>query len=65
MITISPGLISLTNSAPIASNAQLSEAKTQPFGSFPKLRGRIPLGSRAPTKVFSVMIVKAYPPLIN
>ena len=49
MITTSPDLIFLTNSAPTISNAQVSLAKIYaPFFVFPKIKGRNSKGSTAP-----------------
>ncbi len=52
MSTISPGSMSRTNSAPMSSNAQVSDDTTQvgapppAAGTFPSTSGRKPMGSR-------------------
>ena len=64
MTIISPGSISLTNSAPIASRAQLSDDRMYPSSILPRHRGLIPCGSRTPMSLFSVKITIAKEPLI-
>ncbi len=54
-ITISPGSTSRTNSAPMMSRAQVSEASTQPSPTFPSISGRTPSGSRTPMSLERVM----------
>ena len=62
--TISPASISLTNSAPMASNAQLSEARTYISSSaiLPKHNGLNPSGSRTPISLSFIIIPRAKQP---
>ena len=63
MITTSPDLIFLTNSAPTISNAQVSLAKIYaPFFVFPKIKGRNSKGSTAPYNSVWVWTKKENPP---
>ena len=50
--TTSPFSISLINSAPIMSNAQVSDARTGESPIWPSTRGLMPRGSLAPTSFF-------------
>ena len=52
MQTISPFSTSLTNFAPIMSNAQVSEANIYDLFNFPITKGLIPNGSLTPIRVF-------------
>ena len=61
--TISPGSISRTSSAPIASKAQLSEVRIYPSSIFPSESGLIPWGSLAPISLFCDIITSAKEPL--
>jgi hypothetical protein len=54
-ITISPGSTSRTNSAPMMSSAQVSEASTQPSPIRPSISGRTPSASRTPISLVRVM----------
>ena len=56
IITTSPGFISLTNSALIISNAQVSEQRIYAPSNFPKTNGLIPKGSLAPINFLFVKI---------
>ena len=57
--TTSPFSISLTNFAPMISNAHVSEDKMNRFSSLPKINGRIPRGSLAPINLSSVNATNA------
>ena len=57
--TISPFSTSLTNLAPIISSAQVSDAKTKLFLSFPIINGLIPNGSLTPISDVCVSITNA------
>ena len=64
MQTISPFSTSLTNFAPIMSNAQVSEANIYDLFNFPITKGLIPNGSLTPIRVFWVKKTSAYAPWI-
>ena len=62
--TISPGLMSRTNSAPKVSSAQLSDETIHPPPSvLPRQRGRKPLGSRKAISFVAVITTQEYAPL--
>ena len=60
--TVSPGSISRTKVAPMASRAQLSLAKTTSPSRSPMHRGRKPWGSRAAMSFCGLMITSEYAP---
>ena len=65
IITNSPGSISLTNSAPIVSNAHVSDDNTNvPSSFFPRQSGLIPCASRIPTNLLLMIITNANDPVI-
>ena len=60
--TISPGSRSRTRCAPMASRAQLSEAKMVLLPNCPMHRGRKPCGSRAAINLLGDMMTSEYAP---
>ena len=62
---ISPGSMSLMNSAPIASSAQFSEDRKYVSSILPKTSGLKPYGSLTPMSLLSVMKIMAYTPCIS
>ena len=63
MVTTSPGSTSLTNSAPIVSSAQLSDASMYALSRFPIQSGLKPNGSLAPISFLGLMMTSEYDPL--
>ena len=62
--TISPGFTSRTNSAPIVSSAQDSDASTYALSLFPMQSGLKPNGSLAPISFLGLATTSEYAPLI-
>ncbi len=61
-ITSSPGFISLSNSAPEISKAQLSDANTISFSVLPIQSGLNPCGSLTAISFFDVITINEYEP---
>ena len=61
--TISPGFTFLSNSAPVKSKAQLSDANTYSSSFFPIQRGLNPWGSLTATIFLEVITINEYEPL--
>ena len=64
IVTISPGSTSLTNSAPIAENAQVSEDTKYALSLFPILNGLKPKTSLAAINLRGLITTREYAPFI-